>query len=188
MVTPLGVSIDKDSFVHARKNLLKASEDLQKKLREQVARSALTVVSQAKLNASSKKAVDTGLMRKSIHARFPTEENGFVAEVATVGTGYARHVEDGTGLAAGHGPYRAPPPVRALIPWVRRHVGILGIKGKRKGDAILSAAFALSRVIFKRGIKPRPFLVPAWEEERPRFLSAVKKIISEVGKTPGRGG
>lgn len=61
------------------------------------------------------------------------------------------------------------PPVEALMGWVGRHPSG---RGSRR-----SQAFALARSIQRRGIRPRPFLRPAYRSNR----TAINRLFSRAG-------
>ena len=106
--------------------------------------------------------VDTGYLRSQIRLLF--SRGGFVADVVA-DTPYARDVEDGTGTAAGHGPFRAMPPPAALADWARRH-------------RMPGAEFVIARAIFRRGgTKPRPFLIPAFERHSADLFIRLDQLI-----------
>ena len=54
------------------------------------------------------------------------------------------------------------PPIAAIAPWARRH----GMN-----------PFLVARAIGRRGIKPAPFLTPAWRKHRP----AIEALFAQVG-------
>ena len=109
--------------------------------------------------------VDTGYLRNRIVLNF--SKGGLVADVLA-DTPYARDVEDGTGTAAGHGPFRAMPPSSALADWARRH----GMPG---------AGFVIARAIYRRGgTKPRPFLTPAFERHSADLFYKLNQLIKRT--------
>jgi hypothetical protein len=65
------------------------------------------------------------------------------------------------------------PPVAALQGWARRH----GVN-----------AYALARAIGRRGIKPAPFLVPAYQKNRRRIEELFGRVGARVVVTIARGG
>lgn len=106
--------------------------------------------------------VDTGNLRSKIILAFSS--GGFVADVIA-DADYARDVEDGTGTAAGHGPFRAMPPPAALADWARRH----RMAGKE---------FVIARAIFRRGgTKARPFLTPAFERHSANLFAKLDELV-----------
>jgi len=121
-------------------------------VKKQVNRAALAV----QKGARERCPVDTGRLRSSIRVTFVDRMVRLTAEVGTT-VEYAPYVEYGTR------PHALPS--GALTGWARRH----GIP-----------AYLVARAISQRGTPPRPFLYPAWEEERPRFLLAMQLAILEA--------
>jgi HK97 gp10 family phage protein len=60
--------------------------------------------------------------------------------------------------------------IEALTLWVRRK----GIGGKNDK----STAYLIARSILKNGLKPQPFLIPAFEQEKPKLLKRIKEILN----------
>lgn len=100
--------------------------------------------------------VDVGNLRSSIKANMLSGGLG-----AEIGVGRQLNVKYGPYMEYGTKPHWPPPGV--LTEWCRRH----GIEGKE---------FLIRRKIARRGTKPRPFLMPAWEEVRPGFIKAIKDL------------
>lgn len=100
---------------------------------------------------------DTGELRRSITP--DADETGFM-----VGTDlfYAPYIEYGTR------PHMPPP--AALIPWVLRH----GMSA--------SAAYAIALKIAQRGTPAQPYLFPAYEQQRPQYLAAVRAALVEMSR------
>mgnify|MGYP001954082947 CR=1 FL=1 len=118
-------------------------------LRKIVAKAALNIQKEARRRAP----VDTGRLRSAI---VPSFGNGGLLAIIAARTNYAAFVEFGTSP-------HFPPPV-ALTGWARRH-GMAGME------------FPIARAIARRGTPAQPFLFPAFEQERPRFLA---EIIAEM--------
>lgn len=147
------------------------------RVREQVAKSALAIERKAKREAP----VDTGRLRSSIQSQFYS--GGLSAEVGP-SVHYGPYVEFGTGLlsesrgmgrSGSSSPYFPPP--SALKGWCRRVL---------KDENL---AFVVARSIFKKGgTKPRPFLFPAYEEERPRFERGIALALKQAVRKSGMGG
>ena len=112
---------------------------------------ALAIQKAAKINITQQKAVDTGRLRASI--KIVSFVNGYAQSVGT-DVKYARAIEFG---ARPHFPPLAP-----IREWCRRH-------GIPEG-----MAYVIARKISKRGLPARPFLFPAFEEERTKFLARIK--------------
>ena len=90
--------------------------------------------------------VDRGQLRRSLNHEVKASGRDVVGTAGT-NLAYARFVEEG----------RRPgkmPPVAAIAGWAARH----GIEP--------SAAFLIARSIGRRGTKPRPYLIPAFQKNR----------------------
>jgi len=83
------------------------------------------------------------------------------------------------------------PPLQAIIDWVHKKglVGTYrktGMQSRRRigNSAQMLAedkpvAFMIAKKIGKYGTKPQPFLFPAFEKERPRFVAKLKAITQK---------
>jgi len=67
--------------------------------------------------------------------------------------------------------------VKALTGWVKRKgiAGVYSVKTRRKnnklsGDADEQAAYLIARSILRKGLKPQPFLFPAWMANKDKLL------------------
>lgn len=140
--------------------------DAQRELHRAMDSSLLLIELQARQNA----AFDTGRLAGSITHRI---------------TGTGLNLEGRVGPSARYGVVvefgrRAGarmPPVDALIPWVRRHMGT-GIprRGARRQQALRARAFLVARAIGRRGIRARPFLRPAYQSNR----AQIRQIFAGV--------
>lgn len=99
--------------------------------------------------------VDTGRLRASITFE-PVGSLGLTMKVGTK-VHYAPYVEWGTGVFASLEGFQG-----RQTPWV--YPATRG--GTRTGG-----------MVFTRGSKPHPFLIPAFEEEKPRFIRAVREAL-----------
>jgi len=135
-----------------------------------IASSALRIQNGARRGITSQGAVDTGRTRDSVRAEY-----GELGLSAIIGTDLATAVfiEMGTRPhpTAQSQASRSLPPPGVLLDWMRRH----GIPE--------SAEFAIRLHIKEHGTPARPFLFPAFEEERPRFLSNLKVAIGRSVRT-----
>jgi len=172
--------------VKSRLDLMR--DELIKRARAAVVATAVGAERRAKENVtavgrSGYDAVDTGLLRASIHPIYPSGGNGLTAIVGTTRVKYAKFVENGTGPLAGHAKYRAPPPVSALIDWVRRNRRSLVVKP----SDLVGAAWALAMKLFRVGTRPHPFMFPAARDEFPEFQRRLRAIFKNLPKRkPGR--
>jgi HK97 gp10 family phage protein len=169
---PLAISVKVHGVRETIANFKRLSAELRRELQKTVARSAMSV----QRGARRRCPVDTGRLRASIRPVY--YRDGLSAEVGTE-VSYAAFMEFGTGslgastneqpLPSGYqhgGPFK--PPAQALVEWARRHK---------------VSPWAVSLGIFQAGgVAARPFLFPAWEEERPRFIEAVKRQVPKAAK------
>lgn len=104
-------------------------------------------------DAKKRVAVDTGRLRSSIRMQF-FKNNATTAYIIYTDAKHAPWVEFGTGVFATKGAGRS-------TPWVYKYEG----SGRKKG-------FYLTR-----GMRPKPFLFPAFEAERPKLISRMQKLL-----------
>lgn len=122
------------------------------RIRQEVLFTALDIQNKAKKKLREQKAIDEGNLRDSIivdHIR-----GGMAAEIGSIAP-YAPYVEFGTK------PHFPPPD--ALEDWARHHG--------------FNSAWPICKAIAKRGLKERPYLNPAYEEEKEGFIRRIKKIL-----------
>lgn len=129
--------------------------------RDAVNESALSIQAAAKKNITDSAAVDTGQLRASI--KIESFKDGFARRVGS-DVKHAPFIEFGTG------PRKKFPPLEPIRRWCRRH---------RIPE---SAAFAIARAIKMRGTPARPFLYPAYEQERPQFIARMRRAYSQFRK------
>jgi phage gpG-like protein len=107
-------------------------------------------------------AVDTGTLRRSI----TTDVTPYVGRVGT-NLLYGRVVEEG------RRPGAAMPPAGVLTGWMQRH----GMNPKNE--------YALRLKISRKGIKAKPYLVPALEQNRTainkEFTLALGRVLTQIG-------
>lgn len=120
---------------------------------------ALLVQSQAKRNLTDLPAVDSGRLRNSI--RIESFADGLARGVGT-DLDYAKPVEMGSR------PHF--PPLEPIRQWCRRH------------SIPESAAYAIALKIAKNGQAPKPYLFPAFEQERPYFEATIKAAWMQLMK------
>jgi len=128
-------------------------------------------------NAKAKAAKDTGKLIKSIATRFVND--GFTG-IIYAGAEHSAYIEFGTRrgirIPSGYedlasqfkGAGNAAPPTSALKEWAERH----GMTGKE---------YVLSKAIQRRGTKPQPFLIPAFEMQKAPFIADIYKIYNKMG-------
>jgi len=111
-------------------------------------------------DARKRAPVDTGRLRSSISRRIELGNRRAVVGSQLV---YAAPVEFG----------RSPgkwPPLGALQPWARRH----GFPAGKQG------AFLVARAIFRKGIKARPYLIPALVENKTEIVDLTARMGEEI--------
>ena len=125
------------------------NEVIQNQVKREIIKSGLKVETSAKRKAPS----DTGRLRSSINNQIIN--NGFTT-IVRADVDYAMVVEKGSR------PHFPPP--SALEGWARRH-NAEGLE------------FAIALMIARFGTRPRPFLIPSWENEKPIFINNLKRVI-----------
>jgi HK97 gp10 family phage protein len=157
---------------------LKHIDDVLKKdVSDEINASALNIESQAKRLAP----VNFGQLRNSIAL---TKDSDLTYTVAA-NASYAAYVEFGTGPQVnvpadfktyaqqfkGKSGGKFKDMVEALTLWVKRK----GI-GNGRNDKGLAYVIALS--ILRKGMRPQPFLIPAYEQEKPKLIQRLNKLIN----------
>jgi HK97 gp10 family phage protein len=186
-------NIDKvlNDFKALDKNIAKGVKDV-------VNESALNIQSEAKKLAP----VNFGNLRNSIYLKEFAENGGFVYSVGA-GVKYAPYVEFGTGgkvsIPNGYADYAMQfkgktggkfiDMVRALAEWVSKKgiSGTYSVKTQRRtrnkstqNKQNMSVAYAIAISILKKGLRPQPFLIPAFEQERPKLVSKIQNVIKNA--------
>lgn len=116
------------------------------------------------IEADAKRIVpsDTHTLQRSLTHEVTTQGQNVTGRAGTNLT-YAPVVEKGRSAGA------AMPPQGALLGWMRRH----GI------DA--SAEFVVRRAIGRRGTRPRPYLKPALDKNRPAITREMTAVLKRIG-------
>lgn len=116
------------------------------------------------IEADAKRMVptDTHTLQRSLTHEVTTQGQNVTGRAGTNLT-YAPVVEKGRSAGA------AMPPQGALLGWMRRH----GI------DA--SAEFVVRRAIGRRGTRPRPYLKPALDKNRPAITREMTAVLKRIG-------
>jgi HK97 gp10 family phage protein len=154
---------------------------VQQDVKDEVNASALNIQSGAKKLAP----VNFGQLRNSIYLKEQNVEKGYVFTVGASAS-YAPYVEFGTGgkvsipkgfeeLAGsfkGRKGGKFKDMVDALTLWVKAK-GIGGGKDK-------SIAYAIAISILRKGMRPQPFLIPAFEAEKPKMIKNILNAIKNA--------
>ena len=165
-------------------------EQMERDMRQTLQASLLLIEADARQLAPQ----DTRRLAGSINNHITGTYPSLVGQVGP-DAGYGRYVEFGRRAGA------RMPPVDALIGWVRRHWNPAFIGPLRTGqlrprraaapgvsDAqIRGRAFALARAIARRGIPPRPFMLPAYQRNEARIVAGFARLgLRTVAYLAGR--
>ena len=165
------------------KRLHSLEAKVQQDVKDEINASALNIESMAKRLAP----VNMNTLRGSIYKKEKDIKNGYVFTVGAKAS-YAAYVEFGTGgkvsipkgfeqLAGnfkGRKGGKFEDMVEALMQWGIRKGYIQSGKGAKQH------AFYMALKILKNGLKPQPFLIPAFEAEKPKLINNIKKAIENV--------
>jgi len=163
--------------------LHKFKKETQKDIKDEVAASALKIQSDAKKNAP----VNLGLLRQSIYLKSEVKNDAQYSFTIGSSASYAPYVEFGTGgkvsIPKGFESYAATfknskkgkfkDMLLALTEWVQK-------KGIASGKQSKSVAYMIAVSILRKGLRPQPFLIPAFELEKIRLKTSIKKIIENA--------
>jgi HK97 gp10 family phage protein len=176
-----GFTFDIGNLSDVLKKLDTLDAKVQQQVKDEINASALNIQSGAKRLAP----VNFGQLRNSIYLKERKVEKGIVYTVGS-NASYAPYVEFGTGgkvsipagfedLASGFKGKKAgtfKDMVQALTLWVRRK-GIGGGKDK-------SIAYAIALSILRKGMRPQPFLIPAFQTEKPKLIKNILNVLKNV--------
>ena len=174
------------------------SNNVKKEIHDNVAESALKIQSDAKKNAP----VNLGTLRQSIYLNSQISPDAFVYTIGAAAP-YAPYVEFGTGgkvnVPDGYETYAQSfkgrkggkfiEMVKALAEWVAKKgiAGTYSVKTQRRSGSKsnqqkqnMSVAYAIAISILRKGLRPQPFLIPAFEQEKSKLLEKLKNILKNV--------
>jgi HK97 gp10 family phage protein len=193
---PKGFSFNLTGLDAFDKRLKDLKSDVYKDTVAELSASTMRIEKDAKKQAP----VNLGTLRQSIHAVSYAPLTHAVVSYAS----YAPYVEFGTGGKVSVPPgyedfalqYKGLPGgtyydfLMAIAEWVRRK----GIKPNeatyntttrrrsgtkaQKFDQDVRMAQAIAFSILKKGIRPQPFMIPAYEAEKPVLIERLKKILN----------
>jgi HK97 gp10 family phage protein len=189
----MGFGIDLSGIPRLEKKLKEIEKNISTDLAKEISASALKIEKTAKRLAP----VNLGTLRQSIHATSKDKLTHYVE----VGASYGAYVEFGTGgkvsIPTGYEQYAATfkgnkggsldDMIKALTLWVKRKglAGTYSVKsGRRLGGKATKAsqdeklARFLAIKILRNGIRPQPYLIPAYEQEKPKLIERLKKILN----------
>ena len=176
--------------------LNKMSERIQNDVLDEFNASALNIQSNAKKYAP----VNIGTLRNSIQLKEDLTKGKLVFTIGSK-LSYAPYIEFGTGgkvtIPVGYEQFARQfkgnkggtfaQLLEALVQWVKRKgiVGTYSVKtGRRTGNKSIqqkqneSAAYAIALSILRKGLRPQPFLIPAYEQEIPKLKTNIKRILN----------
>ncbi len=189
----MGFGIDLSGIPRLEKKLKDIEKNVSTELAKEISASALNIEKAAKRLAP----VNLGTLRQSIHATSKDKLTHYVE----VGASYGAYVEFGTGgkvsIPTGYEQYAATfkgsgsgsldDMIKALTLWVKRKglAGTYSVKtGRRLGGKATKAqqdeklARFLAIKILRNGIRPQPYLIPSFEQEKPKLIQRLKKILN----------
>ena len=161
----------------------KYGKKVQAEIKDEVGASALKIQSDAKKLAP----VNLGTLRNTIYlVEQSVSQTKFMFSVGASAK-YAPFIEFGTGgkvsIPTGYESYASQfkgktggtfkEMVLALTEWVQK-------KGIASGKQSKSAAYMIALSILRKGLRPQPFLIPAFEQERPKLKSRILNIIKNA--------
>jgi HK97 gp10 family phage protein len=177
------ITLDIANIGNVNKRFEKLSQDVKNNLKNEVNASALKIQSDAKKMAPANLGTLRGSIYKDEVSKSPNEY------MVTVGaaTSYAAYVEFGTGgkvsIPNGYQDYAAQfknkkggkfkDMVLALTEWVLK-------KGIASGKQSRSVAYAIAISILRKGMRAQPFLIPAFEAEKPKLIQRIEKILKNA--------
>jgi hypothetical protein len=177
----------------------KLESNVKSGIKNEVSASILNIYSDAKKLAP----VNLGTLRKSMFKEEVSKsENEFMFTVGAKAS-YAPYVEFGTGgkvsIPSGYADYAMQfknnkggkfiDMVKALAEWVAKKgiTGTYSIKTQRRtggkssqNKQNMSAAYAIAISILRKGLRPQPFLIPAFESEKPKLINRIENVIKNA--------
>ena len=177
------ITIDIKGMTEALGKFDKYGKKVQAEIKDEVGASALKIQSDAKKLAP----VNLGTLRNTIYlVEQSVSQSKFMFSVGASAR-YAPYIEFGTGgkvsIPAGYETYASQfktktggtfkEMVKALTEWVEK-------KGIGGGKNSKSVAYMIALSILRKGLRPQPFLIPAFEQERPKLKSRILNIIKNA--------
>jgi HK97 gp10 family phage protein len=180
-------------------NFKQLDKKIQKQVKDEINASALKIQSDAKKLAP----VNFGKLRGSIFLTKISNQNEIIYSVGT-NLNYAPYVEFGTGgkvsVPAGYEDYAMQFKgqksgtyydfLMAIVEWIKNkgiRAGVYNIKTKRrignksqKFDEDVRMAERIAFSILKKGIRPQPFLLPAFEQEKPKLINRLENVVKNA--------
>jgi HK97 gp10 family phage protein len=178
-----GITFNIVGFDKVMENLNKFSKQTRADIKDEVAASALKIQSDAKRLAP----VNLGTLRQSIY--LDSEIKSDYQYKFTIGSSvrYAPYIEFGTGgkvsIPKGFETYAGQfktksggtfkEMLKALTEWVQK-------KGIANGKQSKSVAYMIAISILRKGLRPHPFLIPAFEQEKIKLKATIQNVIKNA--------
>ena len=141
------IKINADELNKFSVEVIKLSDEVEEDVKKVVKNSAFNIEKNAKSNLTKNKSVATGELRR----RTSTDIKGLEATVHTSNLKYAPHVEYGT----------------------KAHI----IRPKNKKVLYWKGAKHPVKQVNHPGSKAKPYLIPAFNQEKDQFLEKLKEVI-----------
>jgi HK97 gp10 family phage protein len=179
----MAITIEIKNLNEALSKFDKMSNNVKKEIKSEVAASALIIQS----NAIKLAPVNLGKLRQSIYTEEKSKSANEFMYVIGAAAKYAPYIEFGTGgkvsIPSGFSDEaskfkgktggRFKDLVKALTEWVIK-------KGIASGKQSKSVSYAIALSIIRKGIRPQPFLIPAFQAEMPKLISKIKDVIKNA--------
>ncbi len=162
MATSFGVTIEAPGMHEYWQTVIDhAPKIVRQEMLEALQDNGDTVRKQARANLLANRSIDTKALYGSLSVRFPARNKLW----ATVGSTlrYARTVEDG------RRPGSPPPPYGSLRGWMRR-------------KNFIGSEHVLRMSISRKGIKPKPYLLPALKSTQSEQKRRWRRCVVNIGK------
>lgn len=173
----MGFVVNLSGLDAVQKALKNIDKNLTKELSNEINASALKIQSNAKRLAP----VNFGQLRNGIglikdgDLTFSVESKASYSPYVEFGTGgkvsvpadFTAYAQQFKGQKGG----KFKDMVDALTLWVKR-------KGIGNGKNDKGLAFVIARSILQKGMRPQPFLIPSYQEEKPKLIQRLKKLLN----------
>ena len=127
---------------------------------------ALKIQARAKAYLRTAPAMDTGNCANSLIVEFAQGQPAVIdCEIGPTAT-YGFYIEFGAGPAVGHRQFFPPPD--ALEAWARHHG--------------FDSAWPICKAIYRRGLRPRPYLGPAYDDFSGELEIGLERIMGKEWK------
>lgn len=188
-----GFALNLSGLDSLTKRLNSIKNDVSNEVANELSASSMNIEKMAKREAP----VNLGGLRNSIHALSSSK----LTHSVVVGASYGAYIEFGTGgkvsIPAGYESYAAQfkggkngtfaDMVKDLAQWVKRKglAGSYSVKTQRRvgsrstqSDQDMKLAYAIAISILRNGIRPQPYLIPAYEIEKPKLFKRLKTLLN----------